>query len=94
MSGYAKGLSYLLSDLGNESGPLLDWRESGRTKRGDDFLYEKGYSVSEAVSDLIGKASIHPEKVSLTVNMSFNFRVVGMCMKSIGQSFPGICPQA
>ena len=34
------------------------------------------------------------EKVSLTVNMSFNFRVVGMCMKSIGQSSPGICPQA
>ena len=77
MSGYAKGLSYLLSDLGNESGPLLDWRESGRTKRGDDFLYEKGYSVSEAVSDLIGKASIHPEKVSLRVRVSFNFPVGG-----------------
>ena len=32
--------------------------------------------TSEAVSDLIGKASIHPEKVSLKVSVSFNFRVV------------------
>ena len=32
--------------------------------------------TSKAVSDLIGKASIHPEKVSLKVSLSFNFRVV------------------
>jgi len=80
-----------------KAGPLSDWRESGRTKRGVTSHMRsvtQCYSVSEAVSDLIGKASIHPEKVSLTVNMSFNFRVGGMCVKSIGQSSPGICPQA
>ena len=32
--------------------------------------------ISEAVSDLTGKASIHPEKVSLKVSLSFNFCVV------------------
>ena len=32
--------------------------------------------TSEAVSDLIGKASIHPEKVSLKVSVSYNFHVV------------------
>ena len=45
----------------------------------DDFSYEKlCYSVSEAVSDIVGKASIHPEKVSLRVSVSVNFRVGGM----------------
>ena len=34
--------------------------------------------TSEAVSDLIGKASIHPEKVSTRVSMSFIFHVGGM----------------
>ena len=32
--------------------------------------------TSEAVSDLTGKASIHPEKVSLKVSVSYNFHVV------------------
>ena len=34
--------------------------------------------TSEAISDLIGKASIHPEKASTRVSMSFIFRVGGM----------------
>ena len=85
----------MLSDLGDKSWPIIRLEREWEATTRDDFSYEKlCFSVSEAVSDLVGKASIHPEKVSLTVNMSFNFRVVGMCMKSIGQSSPGICPQA
>ena len=34
--------------------------------------------TSEAVSDLIGRTSIHPEKLSTRVNMSFIFCVGGM----------------
>ena len=48
--------------------------------------------TSEAVSDLIGKASIHPEKMSARVSIGFIFHVGGMRVKSIGQSSPGICP--
>ena len=84
----------MLSALGDKSWPLFRLEEEWEAKTRDDFSYEKlCYSVSEAVSDIVGKASIHPEKVSLTVNMSVNFRVGGMCVKSIGQSSPGICPQ-
>ena len=32
--GYAKGFGYLLSDLGDKAGPISDWRESGKPKRG------------------------------------------------------------
>ena len=46
--------------------------------------------TSEAVSDLIGKASIHPEKVSTRVSKSFIFHAGGMKVKSIYQSSPGI----
>ena len=34
--------------------------------------------LPEAVSDLAGKASIHPEKVSTRASMSFTFCVGGM----------------
>ena len=95
MSGYAKRLGYLLRDLGNESWPIIRLEREWEIKARDDFSYEKlkCYSVSEAVSDIVGKASIHPEKVSLRVSVSVNFRVGGMCVKSIGQASPGICPQ-
>ena len=61
-----------------KAGSLLDWRER-EAKARDDFSSEKlCCSVSGAVSDLVGKASIHHEKVSLRVSVSFNFRVGGM----------------
>ena len=80
MSGDAKRLGYLLRDLGNESWPIIRLEREWEIKARDDFSYEtlKCYSVSEAVSDLIGKASIHPEKVFTRVNMSFIFHVEGM----------------
>ena len=76
--GYAKGFGYLLSDLGDKSWPIIGLEREWVAKARDDFLYEKlCYSVSEAVSDLIGKASIHPEKVSTRVSMSFIFHFGG-----------------
>ena len=76
--GYAKGFGYLLSDLGDKSWPIIGLEREWEAKARDDFLYEKlCYSVSEAVSNLIGKASIHPEKVSLRVRVRFNFPVGG-----------------
>jgi len=59
-----------LSIIGSE-------RESGRPKRGM-ISPMRNCVTSEAISDLIGKASIHPEKVSTRVSMSFIFRVGGM----------------
>ena len=59
-----------------KTGPLSDWRESGRPKQGMISLM-RNCVTSEAVSDLVGKASIHPEKVSTRVSMSFIFRVGG-----------------
>ena len=77
-----------------KAGSLLDWRER-EAKARDDFSSEKlCCSVSGAVSDLVGKASIHHEKVSLRVSMSFNFCVGGVWVKAIGQYAPGICPLA
>ena len=58
-----------------KASPLLDWRESRRPKRGI-ISHMRNCVTSEAVSDLIGKASIHPEKVSLKVSVSYNFHVV------------------
>ena len=67
----------MLNDLGDKSWLIIGLEREWEAKVRDDFLYEKlCYSVSEAVSDLVGKASIHPEKVSLSV--SFNFSVGGM----------------
>ena len=75
--GYAKGFGYLLNDMEDQSWPIIGLEREWEAKAWDDFSYEKlCYSVSEAVSDLVGKASIHPEKVSLSV--SFNFSVGGM----------------
>ena len=69
----------MLSDLGDQSWPIIGLEREWEAKTRDDFSYEKlCYSVSEAVSDLVGKASIHPEKVSTRVSMSFIFRVGGM----------------
>ena len=75
--GYAKVLGYLLSDLGEKNWPLSDWRESGSPKQGM-ISHMRNCAVYEAVSDLIGKASIHPEKVSTRISMSFIFHVGGM----------------
>ena len=58
-------------------GSLSDWRESGRPKQGM-ISYMRNCVTSEAVSDLLGKASIHPEKVSTRENTSFIFNVGGM----------------
>ena len=69
MSGYAKRLGYLLRDLGNESWPIIRLETEWEIKARDDFSYKK-LSVTEAVSDLIGKASIHPEKVSTNEHVS------------------------
>jgi len=52
--GYAKGLGYLLSDLGDKSWPFSDWRESGRPKQGM-ISHMRNCVTSEAVSDLIAK---------------------------------------
>ena len=60
-----------------KAGPLLDWKESGRPKQGM-ISHMRNCVTSEAVSDLIGKASTHPEKVSTRVSMSFIFCVGGM----------------
>ena len=60
-----------------KASPLLDWRESRRSKRGI-ISHMRNCVTSEVASDLIGKASIHPEKVSTRENMSFIFRVGGM----------------
>ena len=38
----------------------------------------RNHVTSVAVSDLVGKALIHPEKVSTRVSMSFIFRFGGM----------------
>ena len=51
-----------------KAGPLSDWRQSGRPKWGM-ISRMRNCVTSEAVSDLIGKASIHPEKVSTRVSM-------------------------
>ena len=56
-----------------KAGPLSDWRERGRPKWGMISCMRNCVS-SEAVSDIIGKASIHPEKVT----MSFISYVRGM----------------
>ena len=69
----------MLSHLGDKSWPIIRLEREWEAKTRDDFSYEKlCYSVSEAVSDLVGKASIHPEKVSLRVSVSVDFRVEGM----------------
>ena len=60
-----------------KASPLLDWRESRRPKRGI-ISHMRNCVTSEVVSDLIGKASIHPEKVSTRENTSFIFNVGGM----------------
>ena len=65
--------------------------ESRRPKQGM-ISHMRNCVTSEAVSDLIGKASIHPEKLSTIVNMNFIFHIGGMWVKSICQSSPGICP--
>ena len=57
-------------------GSLLDWRESGRPKQGM-ISHIRNCVTSEAVSDLLGKASVHPEKVSTRVSMSFIFPLGG-----------------
>ena len=57
-------------------GSLLDWGESGRPKQGM-ISHMRNCVTSEAVSGLLGKASIHPEKVSTRVSMSFIFPVGG-----------------
>lgn len=54
------------------------------------FLIWETVLLPEAVSDLAGKASIHPEEVSTRASMSFTFCVGGMWVKSIFQSSPGI----
>ena len=56
-----------------KASPLSDWRKR-EAKARDVFSYENlCYSVSGAVSGLVGKTSVHPEKVSLIVSVSFNF---------------------
>ena len=69
--------AYLLSGLGEKSRPLSHWRESGRPKQGM-IPHLRNCVSSEAVSDLIDKASIHPEEVSTRVSMSFIFHVGSM----------------
>ena len=59
-----------------KAGPLSDWRENGRPKRGV-ISRMRNCVTSEAVFDLVGKASVHPEKVSTRVSMSFIFHVGG-----------------
>ena len=75
----------MLSDLGDKSWPFSDWSP----KQGM-VSHMRNCVTSEAVSDLIGKASIHPEKVSTRVSKSFIFHAGGMKVKSIYQSSPGI----
>ena len=73
-----------------KAGPLLDWRESRRPKWGMISCMRNCVS-SEAVSDIIGKASIHPEKVT----MSFISYVRGMFssvqFSSVAQSCLTLC---
>lgn len=45
------------------AGPLSDWMELGRPKRGMISLIRNS-ATTPADSDEVGKASIHPEKVS------------------------------
>ena len=56
------------SDLGDKSWPIIRLETEWEAKVRDDISYENCVT-SEAVSDLIGKASIHPEKVSTRVSM-------------------------
>ena len=59
-----------------KAGPLWDWSENGRPKQ-RMISHLRNCVTSEAVFDLVGKASVHPEKVSTRVSMSFIFHVGG-----------------
>jgi hypothetical protein len=75
------------------SGPLSDWKEVGIPNLGMMWVTTIEATV-EALLLEVGKASTHPEKVSTKTKRYLCFFTLGMLVKSICQSAPGMHPMA
>jgi hypothetical protein len=84
-----KGLDKCLGHLG----PLSDWKEVGVPNLRMMWVTIIDATVEPLLLE-VGKASTHPEKVSTKTKRYLCFFTLGILVKSICQSAPGMCPLA
>ena len=73
------------------SGPLSDWREEGIQNLGK-ISVRISWSTVGAHLLVVGKASVHPENISLKTRRNSTLFTGGMWMKSTCQLCAGRCP--
>ena len=85
-----KGSCNILGDLGCELGPVVRLEGGGHSKRRENF--SKNKLSHSRCSFVVGKASIHPENVSMKTRRNLTLFTGGMWVKSTCQSCAGRCP--
>ena len=83
------GSCTILGDLGCEFGPFVRLEGGRHSKPWEDF--SKNKLSHSRCSFVVGKASIHPENVSMKTRRNLTLVTGGMWVKSTCQSCAGRC---
>ena len=83
------GSCTILGDLGCEFGPFVRLEGGRHSKPWEDF--SKNKLSHSRCSFVVGKASIHPENVSMKTRRNLTLFTGGMWVKSTCQSCAGRC---